>query len=54
MFSAGDQLDAVLLAVQFGADGGGEFRVGLGQGGGEEAVQAGGGALFVHVGRPGW
>ena len=34
--------------------GGGEVRVGLRQGRGKEAVEVGGGALFVHVGRPGW
>ena len=45
---AGDQLDAVLLAHQLGADGGGELGVGLGERGGEEPLQAGGGRLLVH------
>ena len=47
---AGDQLDAVLLADQFGAERGGELRVGLGERGAEEPLQAGGGTLFVHGG----
>jgi len=34
---AGDQLDAVLLPGQLAGDGGGEFGVGVGEGGGEEA-----------------
>ncbi len=34
------------------ADGGGEFGVGLGQRGGEEALQAGGGRRLVHGGFP--
>ena len=45
---AGDQLDAVLLAHQLVADGGGEFGIGLGQGGAEEPLQAGGGNGLVH------
>ena len=44
---AGDQLDPVLLADQFRAERGRQFRVGLGQRGAEEALQAGGGTL-VH------
>ena len=45
---AGDQFDAVLLAQQFGVEHGGNLRVGLGEGGAEEPLQAGGGTLFVH------
>ena len=45
---AGDQLDAVLLADQFGAECGGQLGIGLGQRGAEEPLQAGGGTLFVH------
>ena len=47
---AGDQLDAVLLADQFGPERGGKLRIGLGKRGAEEPLQAGGGTLFVHVG----
>ena len=36
-----DQFDAVLLAVEFGVDRGGEFGVGFGQRGGKEALGAG-------------
>ena len=45
---AGNQLDAVLLADQFGAEGRSELRIGLGKRGAEEPLQAGGGTLFVH------
>ena len=47
---AGDQLDAVLLADQFGAERRGQLGIGLGERGAEEPLQAGGGTLFVHGG----
>ncbi len=46
---AGDQLDAVLLAMQLGADRGGQLGIGLGQRRREEAGQAGGRRLLVHA-----
>ncbi len=45
---ARDQLDPVLLAVELGADGVGQLGVGLGERGGEEPREAGGGRLLVH------
>ena len=45
----GDQLDAILLALQLVADGGGEFRIRLGERRGEEPARIGSGGVGVHV-----
>ena len=45
---AGNELDAVLLADQFGAEDRSELRIRLGKRGAEEPLRTGGGTLFVH------
>ncbi len=44
----GDQFDAVLLPVEFRADGGGKFGVGVRQGCGKESLGARGRDVLVH------